>query len=111
MEKLILDLPSMYGDHHVLAVRDALTGMGGIDEIYASAAWKQLMVSYDPTKVKPDAIKTALADAGYPVGDGEPQMLVTANDIKRDPQWMVLDIRVCQTNNADLEMSGEFRRY
>lgn len=111
MEKLVLDLPSMYGDHHVLAVREALTGIGGIEELYASAAWKQLMISFDPKKVKPDAIEKALADAGYPVGDGEPQMLVTASDIKRDPQWVVLDVRVCQTNNADLEMSGEFRRY
>jgi copper chaperone CopZ len=111
MEKLVLDLPSMYGDHHVLAVRDVLTGIEGIDELYASAAWKQAMVSYDPKKVKPDAIEKALADAGYPVGEGAPEILVSASDIKRDPQWEVLEVRVCETNSADLEMSGEFRRY
>ena len=111
MEKLVLDLPSMYGDHHVLAVRDALTGIEGIDELYASAAWKQVMVSFDPKKVKPDAIEKALADAGYPVGEGAPAILVTANEIKRDPQWEVLEVRVCETNSADLEISGEFRRY
>ncbi len=111
MEKILLDMPSMYADHHVLSVRNALDGLKGIEDIYASSTWKQLLISYDPKQVKPKAIEDALANAGYPVGEGEPQMLVTASDIKRDPQWAVLDVRVCQTNNADLEMSGEFRRY
>ena len=111
MEKIILNMPSMYADHHVLLVRNALDSLKGIEDIYASSAWKQLLLSYDPKKVKPKAIEDALANAGYTVGEGEPQMLVTASDIKRDPQWEVLDVRVSQTNKADLEMSGEFRRY
>jgi copper chaperone CopZ len=111
MEKIILELPTMYGDHHVLAVRDALTKLDGIDEIYASSAWKEIMVSFDPKKIGQSDIEDSLAEAGYPAGEGELPVLVQMDDIKRDPQWATLDVRVSQTNDADLSMSGEFRRY
>jgi copper chaperone CopZ len=111
MENIILDVPTMYGDHHVLKVRDALADLDGIEELYASSAWRQLMISFDPKKVKQENIEQTLADAGYPLDEGETPVLVEASDIKRDPKWAELDIRVTETNQADIEMSGEFRRY
>ena len=69
------------------------------------------MISFDPKKIKQADIEQTLADAGYPVGEGELPVLVEASDIKRDPQWVELAIRVTETNQADIEMSGEFRRY
>jgi copper chaperone CopZ len=101
----------MFGDHHVLAVRDALTKLDGIKEVYASSAWKQLMISFDPKKIKQSDIEKTLAKSGYAVGDGEPPILVETNAIKRDPQWELLGVRVTETNRADKEMSGEHRRY
>lgn len=111
MEKLILEMPSMYADHHVLTVRDALTDLKGVDEVYASSAWKQIMVSYDPLQIKPPAIEKALSKVGYPVGEGEPPILAEADNVKRDPKWAALDIRVSKTNQADIDMSGEYRLY
>ena len=40
MPKATLDVPGLWADHHVTAVREALTGLEGVDEVYASAAWK-----------------------------------------------------------------------
>jgi copper chaperone CopZ len=111
MEKVVLEVPTLWADHHVLNVRDALTSLEGVDSVYASSAWKQVLVSYDSSKTDPAAIEKALTEAGYPVGEGEIPMLVQPNDIRRDPQWEVLGFRVTETNEADLEMSGEFRRY
>lgn len=111
MEKIILNLPAMYADHHVLAVRSSLEGIEGVGEVYASCAWKQAIVHFDPKKTDAKAIEKALADAGYPVGNGEPPILVEASEVKRDPQWAPHGIRITETNQADLEMSGEFRRY
>ena len=110
MENIILDLPAMYADHHVLTVRDALTKLDGLEKVYASSAWKQVMISFDPAKIKQPAIEEALANAGFPVGEGEPPVLVEFNDIKRDPKWEVLGIRVTETYEAEVQMSGEFRR-
>ncbi len=111
MEKVVLDVPTLWADHHVLQVRDVLDGLEGVDGVYASSAWKQVLVNYDTEKIDQAAIEKALADAGYAVGEGEIPVLVQPNEIRRDPQWEVLGLRITQTNPADLEMSGEFRRY
>lgn len=107
MKQLILEMPTMYADHHVMKVREALAGLKGIKDAYASSAWKKLMVSYQEKTIKPEEIEKALAEAGYPPGDGATPVLVEASaKLKRDPQWEKLDSRVSQTNKTDLEMSG-----
>jgi len=111
MEEIVLDLPSMYADHHVLVVRNALDGIKGIEEIYASSAWRQLLVTFDPKVIDPSKIEETLEGAGYPVGEAKATAIVTANDIKRDPHLESLGSRNTKTNFADLKMSGEFRRY
>jgi copper chaperone CopZ len=111
MEKVVLDVPTLWADHHVLKVRDALTALEGVDGVYASSAWKQVLVNYDAAKTDQAAIEQALAGAGYPVGEGEVPVLVQPSEIRRDPQWEVVGARMTETNQADLEMSGEFRRY
>jgi copper chaperone CopZ len=103
MEELILEMPSMYGDHHVLRVRDVLTAVEGVEEVYASSAWKQVMVSFDPKKVKAADLEKVLDDAGYAPNAGEPPILVQPTSIKRDPQWELIGVRTTQTNPADLK--------
>jgi len=70
METLTLDLPSMYADHHVLRVRDALSALKGVKDVYASSAWQQVMISYDPKALQAGEIEEALKSAGYPPGEG-----------------------------------------
>jgi copper chaperone CopZ len=111
MSRLVLDVPTLWADHHVLKVRDALLTLEGVDDVYASAAWKQVLVNFDADKTDQAAVEKALADAGYPVGEGEIPVLVQPGKQHRDPQWKVLGARKTETNQVDLEMSGEFRRY
>jgi len=110
MAKMTLDVPTLWADHHVLKVREALLSLEGVDDVYASSAWKQVLVTYNNKKMKKSDIEKALADAGYPVGEGEMGVVVQPNEIRRDPQWAD-GTRMTQTNRVDLEMSGEFRRY
>ena len=58
MSKLVLDVPTLWADHHVLKVRDALVTLEGVDEVYASAAWKQVLVDFDAGKTDQAAIET-----------------------------------------------------
>jgi len=60
-----LDLPSMYGDHHVVDVRRILLGLPGVKEVYASSAFRVVEVTFDPAEVGADAIEAALDEAGY----------------------------------------------
>jgi copper chaperone CopZ len=111
MNKVVLDVPTLWADHHVLKVRDALTKLEGVKDVYASSAWKQVLVTYEDGKVDGAAIEEALAKAGYPVGEGEMPVLVQPLEKRRDPQWEKLGFRTTTTNQVDLEMSGEFRKY
>lgn len=78
MEKYTLDLPTMYGDHHVLEVRRILLEIPGIEDVYASSAFRAVEVIYDPAKVTPEAFITKLDQHGY-AGDLEvPVELSTA---------------------------------
>ena len=111
MEKVVLEVPTLWADHHVLKVRDALVNLEGVDGLYASSSWKQVLVDYNNKKVKKADLEQALAEAGYPVSEGEVPILAQAGKLRRDPQWADMSLRTTETNMIDLEMSGEFRRY
>ena len=65
MENLELELPAMYGDHHVLAVRALALGLEGVQDIWASAAYRWVEIDYDPDKTDAEKITAALREAGY----------------------------------------------
>ena len=65
MKTYSLDLPSMYGDHHVVDVRRILLGLPGVKEVNASSAFRAVEVAFDPAEVDVDAIEAALDTAGY----------------------------------------------
>lgn len=78
METFTLELPAMFGDHHVIEVRRILLELPGIENIYASSSFRLVEVSFDPDKVSSEEIKTRLEAAGYygempiPVETGAP---------------------------------------
>ncbi|HEX9028664.1 MAG TPA: heavy-metal-associated domain-containing protein [Anaerolineales bacterium] len=77
LEKIILEVPAMYADHHVTEVRRILFSLPGMQEVYASSAFKVVEATYDPAQLSADAVRQALDAAGYlgdlsfPVESGE----------------------------------------
>lgn len=65
MSTITLDLPVMYGDHHVVEVRRILSALPGIADIYASSSFHIVEINYDAAQLTPDAIKTTLDEYGY----------------------------------------------
>lgn len=65
METFSLDLPTMYGDHHVVEVRRLLLDLPGVTDVYASSSFQAVEVQFDETVLDPDEIKTTLDKAGY----------------------------------------------
>jgi copper chaperone CopZ len=116
MEKLQLSIPAMWADHHVLQVRDVLANLEGVQGVYASSTWKQVLLDFDGAKVNRATIESALAQAGFPTSDSGDTAYNAAHTVApgfkgRDPGWEVLGARTTRTNRADVDMSGEFRRY
>lgn len=109
MHQLTLSIPRLYADHHVTAVRQTLLKMNGVEDVAASAAFKEVTVEFDPDKLSSDAIISALTAAGY--GPGVPETVERTPNATADPAWDVLTQRAVTTNPLDLQMSGEFRKY
>jgi len=71
MDKLVLTIPTLYGDHHTAAVRRLLGALPGVGDLLVSAAFRQVSLAYDPSKTSAEAIEKALTAEGYAPGDGE----------------------------------------
>ena len=107
MEELVLTIPSLWADHHVLAVRDALLCLEGVETVAASALSHRATVGYDPARATPEEIVAGLAEAGYAAG-GEAAAAKVADE---PPTWAGNGSRVTMTNPVDLAMSGDYRKY
>jgi copper chaperone CopZ len=103
-----LPVPSMYADHHVAAVKEALGALSGVQEIQASAAFKEVAVEHSK-KVTKKALVKALEEAGYAVVEEE--HVEAEPSCFGDPSWYECAPRCIKTDRADLEMSGDFRKY
>jgi len=65
MASLSLELPSMYGDHHVIEVRRILLELDGVSEVYASSGFRVVEAEYNSKKTPKKDIVAALEKAGY----------------------------------------------
>ncbi len=110
MEQLTLSIPTMWADHHVLAVREALAALQGVQEVEASSAGKFVRLSFDPAATAKERIVQALRDAGYDPSATAEFPEPAANKAP-ESAWFAQSGRVTQTNRLDLEMSGDFRKY
>jgi copper chaperone CopZ len=86
LDKYSMEVPALYGDHHVVEVRRLLLALKGVADVYASSAFRMVEVTYDPDQVAPDAIIGALSEAGYlheiswPTETGKPTYNVEGAD-------------------------------
>ena len=110
MERVTFSIPEMWADHHVLAVRGALGQVSGVEEVNASSLYKDVLIKYDPATVTPDALANTLVVAGYEIAKapelpGYPKRIDDASD------WFQFQDRITETDERDLEMSGDHRMY
>ena len=57
--------PVLYGDHHVLEVRRLLNEIPGVEDVYASSAFRIVEVAYDTEKTSEEQISHLLDESGY----------------------------------------------
>jgi excisionase family DNA binding protein len=65
MTKTTIDVPAMYGDHHVLEVRKILTALPGVEGVTASSCFHTVEVEFNPDQAGADDLRATLAQAGY----------------------------------------------
>jgi copper chaperone CopZ len=110
MEKVTFSIPAMWADHHVLAVREALGQVAGVQDVLASAMYKDVLVKYDPATVTPDTLSSTLVEAGYEIAKA-PEIPAYPERIDDTSDWFQFQERVTETDMRDLVMSGDHRKY
>jgi excisionase family DNA binding protein len=98
MEKITFITPGMYGDHHTLAVQKALAHLPGIREVQASAASREVQVTFDAAAIDAAQIRATLAAAGYPSENGHAPV-PAGEPHQKDPAWAQNNLRMTQTYN------------
>ncbi len=107
MEKLQLNVPDMYADHHVLRVRAALAALEpNVQNVVASSAFRLVAFEYNPAAISAEAIQAALAEAGYATGAGQGLVVNPVSPAVTpgkgfDPAWERLGVRVSRTDARD----------
>jgi len=107
MEQLALNVPGMWADHHVIAVRGVLQGVEGVEVTGASAMDATVRLEYDPARTDPQKLAAQLEQAGYTVGEAAGAEAPPSNK----PAWATAGVRVTTTDPTDLAMSGDHRKY
>jgi copper chaperone CopZ len=78
MQTVTYQLPAMYGDHHVVAVRKLLLAAPGVIDVHASSSFQSVEVQFDEETLDPACLEQLLDEAGYlqqlllPVENGVP---------------------------------------
>lgn len=85
MEQASFYVHNLYGDHHVTAVKRLLQQLDGVVDVFASAAFHEVVVSFDPAEISAADIESALATAGYPAGSPDEQSSLVLSLAPRSP--------------------------
>ncbi len=105
MERLFILIPNLYADHHVTRVRNVLFALNGVEDVYASSAFKEVSIQFNPEKISGEQLINALTEAGYAPGD--PEVVERTPDHTSDPAWDILAPRIVTTHPADLQAAGK----
>jgi hypothetical protein len=107
MEELVLALPGLWADHHVLAVRDLLRQDEAVKIVAVSALDRTVTLTFDPARTDAAKITSLLEQGGYQSGPAEEPSPPPTDK----PAWANAGVRTTATNAVDLAMSGDHRKY
>ncbi len=101
VNRIILNIPRLYGDHHVAPIQQALANRPGIETLLVSPAHRQVRVDFAPEEVSHEQILAWLTDAGYPPKDLLPPLPeVEHPTVAKDLAWDHTAVRMTQTLGA-----------
>ena len=80
-QKENISLPTMFGDHHVVEVRQIVSALPGVKEVQASASRRKITVTFNRAQLTVEAIIAALSQHGFAERPGaSPAAAVGADD-------------------------------
>ncbi len=71
MKSVTLYAPDISCEHCIMAIKRAVTALPGVTYVEGDPRSKKVTVTYDEAQVDLDAIKSSMAEEGYPVASVE----------------------------------------
>ena len=71
MEDLLkesISLPAMFGDHHVVEVRQIVSALPGVKDVQASASQRKIVVTFSRAQLTLETLAAALSQHGFAPG-------------------------------------------
>ena len=65
MKTITINVPNLYGDHHVIEVRRVLLEAPGVIDVYASSSFRAVDITYDEAQTNDLELSLVLDEAGY----------------------------------------------
>jgi copper chaperone CopZ len=65
VKTIVLEVPMLYADHHVIEVRRILFDFPGVKDVYASSSFRVVEITYDETITNEIELSKKLDEAGY----------------------------------------------
>ena len=98
VNRVILNIPRLYGDHHVAPIQQVLANRPGIDNLLISPAHRQVRVDFAPDAVSEVQIRAWLSEAGYPPQVPLPPLPAVEHPmVAKDLAWDHTAVRMTQT--------------
>jgi copper chaperone CopZ len=111
MASFSLELPSMYGDHHVLEVRRILLELDGVSDVYASSGFQVVEVEYNSKKTPKKDLVAALEKAGYTSDFNIPEeQSIPANEQKETAYFRHTEANEQTGNTVSFEQAVRVQR-
>jgi hypothetical protein len=76
-----ISLPAMFGDHHVVQVRQIVSALPGVKAVRASASRRTLSVTFNRAQLTVEALCAALAQGGFAPGAQPAETLGTGDHL------------------------------
>lgn len=69
VNRVILEIPKLYGDHHVAPIQQLLINRPGVQNVWVTPAHRQVHIDFAPESVSEAQLRAWLVDGGYPPAD------------------------------------------
>jgi copper chaperone CopZ len=65
MKKITFQTPMLFADHHVVEVRNIISAVAGVNDVYASSGFRMIEIEFDESQITPEKLQSALEASGY----------------------------------------------
>ena len=65
MKKTTFETPMLFGDHHVVEIRNLILDVKGVNDVYASSNFRVVEVDYDESQVTQEQLQAVIEESGY----------------------------------------------